>query len=110
MPGDLERVVEGWFARHGGGGLVLPDGWFGRPHDNVHQLTFVASRPAWLIIELDERLLLTIHDPGPVLDSDDLVIAGFSTCSFDWIEYGSERRHSSRYQAGEVRVVAPAGG
>jgi hypothetical protein len=108
MKADFTAIIQDWFSGFGGGGLVLPDGWFGRPHDNLHRLTFIASRPSWLIIELDEQFLLTIRDAKVVArENRDLVISGFASCTFDWKEYGDTRGHVTHYDHGEVRLVPP---
>lgn len=110
MSETWRTLIEGWFRATGGGGLVLPDGWFGRPYDNIHRLTFLAVLPLWLILELDECLLLTIRDPTIVEQRDgELLIGGFSSCVFDRKEYGGERGYVKSYTSGEVKLVAPPG-
>jgi hypothetical protein len=111
MSDAWKTLIEEWFRATGGGGLVLPDGWFGRPYDNIHRLTFLAIRPLWLILELDERLLLTVRDPMSVRKTDaGLVISGFSYCVFDRKEYGGEGGKVQSYSSGEIRLVSPSGG
>lgn len=111
MSENWAAEIELWFRITKGGSLMLPDGWFGRPFDNIHRLTFVAARPLWLIIELDERLLLTLREPSTVLGSDEeLVIAGFSACVLDRKEYEGDRGYAKLYSGGEIRFVAPPGG
>lgn len=89
---------------------MLPDGWFGRPYDNIHRLSFLAIRPLWLVLELDERLLLTIREPAAVQRRDsELVISGFTSCVFDRKEYGGERGFVATYASGDVRLVTPPG-
>ena len=107
---DFKVTLDEWFAQTGGGGLVLPDGWFGRPHDNIHRLTFAAVRPCWLIVELDSRLLLTFRDVKDVLrENGELVVRGFSSLVLDRKEYGSERGHVRHYPGGTVKLVPPPG-
>ena len=103
---DFRKLIEDWFRVHGAAGLVLPDGWFGRPHDNIHQLSFLAVRPAWLILEFDERLLLTLRDVAQVAPgAAELEISGFSSCVFDWKEYVNDTGHVRRYEGGAIRLV-----
>ncbi len=107
---QFTELVQDWFDVHSGGGLILPDGWFGRPHDNIHELTFLVGLSNWLIMELDEQLLLTIRDPEKVSqEKDNLVISGFASCNLDWKEYGSSRGHVSHYEQGEIRLVPVPG-
>lgn len=110
MSEDWRTVISDWFGTTGGGGLVLPDGWFGRPHDNIHQLTFLEARPLWLIIELDERLLLVVRSPSRVLWTEgDLLVDGFSSCFFERKEYGGEGWQAKRYTGGQIKFVGLPG-
>ena len=95
-------LIQNWFTRTWGGGLVLPDGWFGRPFDNIHRLTDVSQSSGLLRIVLDDQLTLTFN-------GDELVIDGYSELSFDWKEYGSDLPHSYIYQDGQTKLVAPPG-
>ena len=100
--------VRDWFSRTWGGGLILPDGWFGRPHDNIHRLTDVTEDESSLRIVLDEQLSLTFHGNPSVQDNGkELVIVGYSRLAFDWEEYGSNVPHADSYDSGEVKLVAP---
>lgn len=107
---EIASLLERWFQRTGGGGLILPDGWFGRPYDNIHQLTYLKSRPRKVLIELDEQLYLIITEPTSAVDKDnELTLAGFAQCVFDWSEYGARAAHSTIYKSGDVKFVAPPG-
>jgi hypothetical protein len=39
------QIVECFFAEHGRAGLVLPDGWYGRPFDSLFALTSAVDLP-----------------------------------------------------------------
>ena len=107
---DYKTIIEHWFMLAGGGGLVLPDGWFGRPNDNLHQLTYVETRPHKLLIELDSLLLLVITDLSNIrVEKSALVLTDFSQCVFDWQEYGSAKPNVSIYHSGEIRMIPPLG-
>lgn len=107
---EITSVLEKWFKRTGGGGLILPDGWFGRPYDNFHQLTYIKSRPQKVLIELDEKLYLIITKPTSTEEKgNELILAGFIQCVFDWTEYGSNTSHSTTYKSGDVKFVSPPG-
>ncbi len=65
----MKTKIEDWFKIYGGGGLVTPEGWFGRPYDNIHQLTYLEFRLSKLIIELDVSLPTAIpKTEEPLLD------------------------------------------
>jgi hypothetical protein len=106
----IVSILEEWFRRMGGGSLILPDGWFGRPYDNIHQLTYIKARPKKVLIELDEQLYLFITEPATITEKDnELILGGFSQCIFDWTEYGSRTSHSTTYKSGNLKFVAPPG-
>jgi hypothetical protein len=98
--------------------LRLPDDWFGgRPMENQHALTFIAERPARLIIELDERILLTFtgeHLSVQEVTTDVLDPAGtpaIEFASFDQLVvdarlYGSPETEASIYTEGRVLLVS----
>src|SRR5215213_70194 len=52
------RMIERWFKEELGGTLVLPDGWYGRPYDNVHTLTKLDETADSLTLALDHKLSL----------------------------------------------------
>lgn len=107
---EISTLVEKWFQRTGGGGLILPDGWFGRPYDNIHQLIYIESRPKKVIIELDGQLYLIITEPTSALEKDnELTLSGFTQCVFDWAEYGLRAVHCAIYKSGDVKFLAPSG-
>lgn len=106
----IVHVVQNWFDRAGGGGLVLPDGWFGRPYDNIHRLNAIESNGDLLRIELDDRLVLTFKKPSNArICNSELLVEDFESLSFDWKEYGSNEKHSTSYQNGVVTFVPPIG-
>jgi hypothetical protein len=101
-------VVRDWFAAVRLASLELPSGWFGRPYDNLHRLTWLAHRGDKVIMELDDRLHLIITGPAEVdANADELRIVGFARATFDWQEYGSvPRSHAETFVDGQIRLVA----
>ena len=107
---EIAKEITKWFQRTGGGGLILPDGWFGRPYDNIHQLTFIEIRSCKIIIELDEQLHLLLTEPKSITCTNgEIILGGFRQCVFDWQEYGSNVSHCSSFTSGELKFVAPPG-
>jgi hypothetical protein len=51
--GPPAHIVERFFAKHGRAGLVLPDGWYGRPFDSLFALTSAVDIPDGLKIEIE---------------------------------------------------------
>jgi hypothetical protein len=108
---SLEEIVTSWFKETWGGGLMLPDGWFGRPYDNIHRLDNVALSEDGLLLELDSGHLILRFEgvPEVTASKSELVLRSFRRLAFDWKEYGAMRIHSDKYEQGEVKFVAPPG-
>jgi hypothetical protein len=114
-PSETARAVSGFFAEHGVAGLVLPHGWFGRPHDNMHELTSCTAGDDALRVVLDGRQVLTFHGPGTVAAPDlveidgasGLRVSGFTRLDWDWHAYGSGESHHQAFLEGETTFVAP---
>ena len=99
--------IEKWIKKNESFGLKLPDGWFGRPYDNQHKITWMQERPNKLIIELDEQLFLIFTKPTVVEPSGkDLTISGFKQLSFDRQGYGDMKAHCNLFRSGVVTFVS----
>jgi hypothetical protein len=111
-------AISGFFARGVAVGLHLPDGWYGgRPMENHHELTFLQRRPARLILELDERILLTFTGEDisvKAVDSDLLDPArtpsvefdGFSQLVVDALPYAGAGVSATIYNDGRVQLIS----
>ncbi|WP_152541195.1 hypothetical protein [Kallotenue papyrolyticum] len=103
---DLLGIIKTWFDQTGGGGLILPDGWFGRPYDNKHILTYLEARPHKVLLELDDLLLLIFTELRTArIEGSLLILTDFVQCVFDWQEYGSLEPHTTVYQEGTVKFI-----
>lgn len=100
-------AIREFFGIVGYAGLILPSGWFGRPYDNLLQLSRSEASEGSLLIELDDQLLLTF-DGQPVATSTNngLRLGGFAVLHWDWTEFGSTVPHHEEFVAGEVEFVA----
>ena len=104
------QVIIGWFAEAELASLELPGGWFGRPYDNLHQLTWSGATKHKLLLELDGQLFLVVTDPGDVEVNDrEVRIENCAQVTLDWQEYGSLIPHVDSHGAGMVRLVARGG-
>ena len=85
--------------------------------DSQRELTFVIERPARLIVELDERILMTFTGEAlevrpidtKVLDSAGtpaLEVSGFSQLVLDARLYGSDDVRARVYEQGPVLFVS----
>ena len=99
------KAVSDWFAGNGRAGLHLPGGWFGRPYDNAHQLTWSAARSSKAIIELDGQLLLILTDPGrPLHDAGNLIVP-FTHLVFDGESYGDRIPHTEQFETASLSFM-----
>ncbi|NNN21675.1 MAG: hypothetical protein HKL80_06705 [Acidimicrobiales bacterium] len=100
-------AIATWFAKGKQPSLELPSGWFGRPYDNLHVLTWSAATEHKVLVELDGQLLLVITDPGTVVESEtELIIKDCAQVVLDWQEYGSLKPHADNHGPGSVRFLA----
>jgi hypothetical protein len=105
---EFKTVILEWFQTVKACGLILPDGWFGRPYDNLHRLTFIEARPHKLLLELDHQLWLILTDVSKVYtDNSELILEDFAQCVFDWQAYGSLSPQVKVYKSGVVKLVPP---
>ncbi len=105
MIGGVEKAVP-WFESVGDCGLVLPNGWFGRPFDNRHRVTYLEHRAFWFFLEFDERVLLVFREPGRFESSgQELIIGDFSHLYFDWKGYGGGAGGVTDFTHGEVKFI-----
>jgi len=93
---SIGAALESWFAAALTASVELPDGWFGRPYDNMHRLTWLDERDGKLFVELDGQLHLILADP----DVEKIGAGEFGlVCShavLDWREYGSSGVRNAR--------------
>lgn len=109
---ELLQVVRGWFAEVGLASLELPSGWFGRPYDNLHRLTWSEVRGAKVFIELDNILHLVITAPtAAAVKGNDLRVSGFTQLVFDRQDYGSSpASHAEVFTSGVLRFAGQGSG
>ncbi|SEL43645.1 hypothetical protein [Streptacidiphilus jiangxiensis] len=104
IPRALEQLVH-WYEAERTAGLILPRGWFGRPYDNRHELTWTQARRTKLVLELDHQLLLVLTEPAmPRTEGPNLVMP-FQQLVFDWQEYGSPSPHAESFGEGELTLA-----
>ncbi len=104
-------VIQDWFRDEGGGTLVLPDGWYGRPYDNQHMLTSIDESGGALTIVLDRKLTLRFEGLRSVeARGRELVFGPFDILRFNWEGFGADtRRGTKEFQSGEAKVVSGPG-
>jgi hypothetical protein len=107
---EITTLVAGWFAQAGEGGLVFPDGWFGRPYDTFWLLDKVEAIDNGLVINLKGDGILAFDKPTHAsIHNSQLVVGGFAGLVFRWREFGGSQIHETRYDSGDVRFIPPVG-
>lgn len=104
----MVAAVVTWFSGVRGASLKLPNGWFGRPYDNLHQLTGARVSGDALVLVLDERQELSISSPESLrLEPKSLSFVGAKRIVWRWDEYGSNESHVESFVGGELEFHAP---
>ena len=109
VSGDLsaiEAAVIAFFAEHEVASLRLPSGWFGRPHDNWHQLTTTDIEGDALLVRLDEKQVLALDAEGASSEGRVLRVS-IRGGRWRWTEYGGEKEHEEVLGPGDVEFHAP---
>jgi len=106
MTPDVAAVIRSHLEGSAYVGLVLPDGWFGRPYDNMLTLDSVVLDGDELSISLDGdmRILIT-GDVDTSLDGAALKIFGFSQLLWSWRPEGSSDRREQTYRSGSLQLI-----
>jgi hypothetical protein len=104
---QMQQVVADFFGQVGGASLRLPSGWFGRPHDNQHELTSIEVDGETLVIFLEDHQVLRLTDPRVIeVEGRSLRIASFAAATWEWTEYGSGQRHREEFNSGTIDFLA----
>ncbi len=101
--------IEKWKVENPTFGLILPSGWFGRPFDNNHNITWTADRKFKILIEVDQQLLFILTKSKQFEiknDGNDLVFKNFYRLTFDSLGYGDLTAHTEYFDTGELKLVA----
>lgn len=108
---DLENLItiQKFFEIVGRAGPILPDGWFGRPYDNLFELTRSHATERSLVLEFDNLVLTFGGRPRVDATAAKLRIDGFILLNLEWIEFGSTRSRRSQFAGGRVAFVAAEG-
>lgn len=99
-----------FFQTAGHAGLILRNGWLGRPHDNLFALTYSQAIEEHLLLEFDESLVLTFTGYSHIeATARRLVISGFAVLDLQWTEFDSDRCHHDQFAYGQVELVVGDG-
>ena len=92
-------------------GLVLPNGWFGRPFDNRHEINEYSITYEGLSVVFDENKTLEILGMEIVsrlekgkAGTEQLIISGFDEVIFSLPDYDGKRKSMKFAKGGEVSL------
>jgi len=106
-PLQAVAVLSMFFAEHERAGLVLPDGWFGRPYATMLELTTLDLGDDAGVLVLDGRHTLTVAGPVAATTTDSGVeLTGFGLATWEWRDYGDDAVHREEYRDGTVAFIA----
>ncbi|GLI26444.1 hypothetical protein ARHIZOSPH14_06860 [Agromyces rhizosphaerae] len=107
---DVATIRE-LFNQRGGASLKLPEGWFGRPFDNWHQLSDVELDGPVLVITVDDSQILRIRTAGRVTVEGRTLRVPVTDGTWSWVPYGhsGEAPRIAAIGAGTVEFHAPWG-
>jgi hypothetical protein len=99
-------TIRQWFGQFGEGSLQLPDRWYGRPYDNLHQLTSIVKTQDVVTLTLDSRLVLQFYGlKAAASQQKQLVIGPFDRLHFEWMHAGpNPLRGEQEYCDGVVTI------
>lgn len=90
--------------------LRLPDGWLGRPFDNLYFVKSVEWVGGSLKIGTTDDEMLFIADVADIRDAaDGIEIAADGPVSFEWTTYGGTDRQRRLSPSGVVTLFKPLG-
>jgi hypothetical protein len=74
----VAEAIQRWFHKYHGGSLLLPDGWYGRPYDNIHTLSEIHSSKNELRLILDDCMIITFEGEPDIRQlNDGIELYGF---------------------------------
>ncbi|WP_141733927.1 hypothetical protein [Oligoflexus tunisiensis] len=107
--------VEDWFKsiEKSCFGLVLPNGWFGRPYDNQHVINEFRVSDNEIYFRFDDFREVTVLNPKFFMVEKDesgrtnLRIGDFKNMEFKWVPYGEEEKkpNISNFASGEMILI-----
>ncbi|MDF1698654.1 MAG: hypothetical protein P1U56_22570 [Saprospiraceae bacterium] len=102
----INKVLEDWNKEFPRFGIELPNGWFGRPYDNIHLLTYIIERDNKIILEVDKQLYLIFTKPIAIeINESTLIISDWEQFTFDRQVYGDMTANCDVYKSGIVKLI-----
>lgn len=81
------------------GSLRFFGDWFGRPHDNLHQIIGADASGDVLVLKFDDGETLEVQDPsGLTADEHEFRIRRASRITWRWYAYGRPKTEANLYR------------
>jgi hypothetical protein len=72
--------------------------WFGRPRDNIHQLSECDAKDNLLVMRFNQGEVLTVWYPkGLIVDASKFQISEAQRVRWEWFSYGSPKTEENRF-------------
>jgi hypothetical protein len=109
---DMNKIelLNSWFKEHIGGSLFLPDGWYGRPYDNIHRLSDAHYENDKLVVTLDDNLLFNFSGlEEAVPSSKGFTFGPFKSALFFEKDRTGKWIKTKEYSDGIIRILLAPG-
>jgi len=104
------KMVKKWFEKSYGGSLKLPDGWFGRPYDNIHTLKSVDGESGKLTIQFNDGNSLNFLGLNTKIKNtaESLSFSNYDEVVFKWFD-DNQKESNCTYKDGTVSILRVPG-
>lgn len=103
--GVLLAAIQAFCRRSGGVTLLLPTGWFGRPHDNLHVMTNGYVEDGRAVVEFDRSETLAIGGRTVLtVVGGVLRLEAFTSANWTWRSYGGDGTQVERFDGGRIEL------
>ena len=88
-------------------GMVFPDGWYGRPGDNKHRITWIDDRKFKLILEFDDQnYLLFSKSPEFSIkqEGSEIIFENYFRATLDALGYGDFKPRTKVFDREQIRL------
>lgn len=100
---SIEKLRE-WFAKNSAVHIKLPDGWFGRPYDNLYCVDSICEENDRVIIRnIDDSMVITFDRNASILEkANAIVVSDFDQMTFLFIN--GDYRFFREYSDGNLMI------
>ena len=111
MTDDAQKKLQNHLDKtHSMFGLILPDGWFGRPYDNMLSVTELHQKNDVVSVVLDDWLAIEFKGGVEVcVEEKDrrkhVAVRGFDQLTLEYVPHGSNKKVVKAFDSGDLVFV-----